>query len=67
MAKNNAPPEHNTPNNVVVLSCVLALVILGGIDAISPTYSVPTIVYAIIAGILFGVGGIRDVFGGGKK
>jgi hypothetical protein len=47
--------------------CVVALVLLVAIDAFSPEdFEVPFIVYAIIAGVLFGVGNIRNIIGGQK-
>lgn len=57
----------NRPATPVVVACLAALVSLTLIDALVPNFQVDKLVYAIIAGILFGVGGVRDLFGGGKK
>lgn len=45
--------------------CLVALVALA-LGSGFGHFTVPTVVYAIIAGILFGVGSIKDIFGGGK-
>lgn len=61
------PQKHNSaPNITVVVACLVTIVALAGIDAASASFTVDKTVYAIIAGILFGVGGIRDIFTGGK-
>jgi hypothetical protein len=49
---------------VIQVTCVGALVILSALDAFSTTFAVDKLVYAIIAGILFGVGGVRELLGG---
>lgn len=49
---------------VIQVTCVVALVILSALDAFSTTFTVDKLVYAIIAGILFGVGGVRELLGG---
>ena len=59
--------DDNRPQTPVVVACLVALVALSLIDAIVPNFQVDKLVYAIIAGILFGVGGVRDLFGGGKR
>lgn len=41
----------------IQVASLAALVAVVGFDALSPNFSVPTIVYAIIAGMGFGVGG----------
>jgi len=49
---------------IVQVVSIVALVALAGIDAFSKDFQVNIIVYAIIGGILFGVGGIRELIGG---
>lgn len=49
---------------IVQITSILALVALAAIDAFSKDFQVSIIVYAIIGGILFGVGGIRELIGG---
>lgn len=52
------------PAILIQVVCVTSLVILSAIDAASRDFAVNTIVYAIIAGVLFGVGSIKQIFGG---
>lgn len=59
--------NNNRPTTAVTVSCLLALVALSLIDALIPDFSVDKTVYAIIAGVLFGVGGLRDLIGAGRK
>jgi len=49
---------------IVQVVSIIALVALAAIDAFSKDFQVNIIVYAIIGGILFGVGGIRELIGG---
>lgn len=53
----------------VQIACIFALVALVGIDAFNTQFEVGNIVYAIIGGVAFGVGG-KDVvhyLTGGRK
>lgn len=59
--------ETNHAKLIIQIVCVLALVALSGIRAVVPDFQVDTIVYAIIAGVLFGVGGVRELFGAGSS
>lgn len=52
---------------ITQVTCVLALVALAAIDAFSVDFAVNVFVYAIIAGILFGVGGVRELVGGVRE
>lgn len=52
------------PTVLIQALCIIALVMLVGIDGYFEEFEVPLIVYAIIGGILFGVGSIRDLLGG---
>ena len=48
---------------IITLSCILAIVVLSLAKLFQPDFSVDLIVYAILGGILFGVGGIRELLG----
>jgi hypothetical protein len=60
-------PEHQKPTFAIQISCIIALVILSFIDGFFAEFEVNNWVYAIMAGILFGVANIRNVIGGGDK
>ena len=53
------------PTVFIQVACLVTLVVLYGISAYTKT-EVPLPIYAIIAGILFGVGNIKNIFGAGK-
>ena len=57
--------EHETKNAklIITIVCIIALVILALGKLFNPDFEVDIIVYAIIAGVLFGVGGVRELFG----
>ncbi len=59
--------RNDQPNPTVLIQglCLLTLVVLFAISSITKT-DVPLPIYAIIAGILFGIGNITQIFGGGK-
>lgn len=63
----NTNHNDNKPTTPVVVACLVTLVALTAVDAFSPAFAVDKFVYAIIAGILFGVGGLRDLIGAGRK
>lgn len=48
---------------IITITCVIALVVLSLARLYQPDFHVDLIVYAIIGGILFGVGGIRELLG----
>lgn len=52
---------------IVQLAALASLVALAAIDAFSPDFTVNQFVYAIIGGILFGVGGVKELVGGISK
>lgn len=56
--------HNNTPTVIVQVACLIALVALSVIDASYLDFQVSNVVYAIIAGVLFGVGSIKQIFGG---
>lgn len=61
-----ADKKHDETHNaklVVTLSCIVALVVLSLARLLQPDFKVDLIVYAILGGILFGVGGIRELLG----
>lgn len=51
------------PTILIQVLCIAALVIIVAIGAVTKT-DIPLVVYAILAGILFGVGNIRTILGG---
>lgn len=53
------------PTLATVVICLLALVAVHGIAAATKT-EVPIVVDAIIAGILFGIGNVKNLIGGDK-
>lgn len=53
------------PTILIQVLCIVALVLLFGISSIYQR-DVPLPIYAIIAGILFGIGNINNILGGGK-
>lgn len=59
------PSTNETKNAklIVTISCIIALVVLSLARLFNEDFKVDIIVYAIIGGILFGVGGIRDLLG----
>ncbi|MBI5117594.1 hypothetical protein HZA56_14045 [Candidatus Poribacteria bacterium] len=59
--------DDNRPATPVVVACLVAIVALSLIDALVENFQVDKLVYAIIAGILFGVGGLNDLLGRNKK
>lgn len=67
---NKKKPEQKSPNPAPTLAtvavCLFAIVVLQGIAAVTKT-EIPIIVYAIIAGILFGIGNVKNLIGGGGK
>lgn len=65
MAENKT--ENHKPTILIQVLCIVALVGLSLIDAAFDDFQVSNIVYAIIAGILFGVGNIKQFLGGGKE
>lgn len=48
---------------IITIVCIVALVILSLARLLNEEFKVDLIVYAIIGGILFGVGGIRELLG----
>ena len=54
------------PTLLIQVLCIFALVFLSAIDAWNKDFQVSNIVYAIIAGILFGIGNVKNIIGGGK-
>lgn len=48
---------------IITISCIVALVVLSLARLLNEEFKVDLIVYAIIGGILFGVGGIRELLG----
>lgn len=52
---------------IIQITSIVALVGLAYIDASSVEFTVNQFVYAIIAGILFGVGGVKELVGGVKE
>lgn len=63
--RNVKPPDDTKPTALIQGLCLLALVVLYAISAFAKT-EVPLPIYAIIAGVLFGIGNIKNIFGGGK-
>lgn len=64
--KSKKPPQADTkPTIETILVCLVAIVILFSISALTDK-EVPLIVYAIIAGVLFGIGNVKNIIGGGK-
>jgi hypothetical protein len=64
MAKKSTKKPETAPTLETVLICLGAIIILYGISAVT-NKEVPIVIYAIIAGILFGVGNVRKLLGGG--
>lgn len=63
---NNKYKEPDTkPTLGTVITCLVIEVVLFGISAFSKT-EIPIVIHAIIAGVLFGVGRIQNLLGGGK-
>lgn len=58
------PHETSRPRVAVQIACIVALVALSFIDANAKDFEVNTFVYAIIAGVLLGVGSLKQIFGG---
>lgn len=65
MAKGTKKPD-TAPTLATVIICLVAIVALQGIAAWTKT-EVPLIVHAIIAGVLFGIGNVKNLIGGGGK
>ncbi len=66
MAENNKHPSHSNESKaklIITLIVILALVVLSLARLFQPEFKVDLIVYAILGGILFGVGGIRELLG----
>lgn len=65
MAENNKPHHSNESKAklIITLIVILALVVLSLARLFQPEFKVDLIVYAILGGILFGVGGIRELLG----
>ena len=59
-------PEQHKPTFALQIACLVTLVVLRLIDGIFTDSQVHPMVYAMIAGILFGVGSVKNFFGGGK-
>lgn len=59
--------DNTKPTLLIQVICIVALVLLSLIDASFDDFAVSNIIYAIIAGILFGVGNIKNIIGGGDK
>ena len=59
--------KDDTPKPTILIQvlCIVALVLLFGISSFYKR-DVPLPIYAIIAGILFGIGNINNLLGGGK-
>ena len=62
--------ETNNHNNkeasaklILTIVIIIALVVLSLARLLQPDFKVDLIVYAILGGILFGVGGIRELLG----
>ncbi len=64
MAKKQSKKPETAPTLETVVVCLITIVILYGISTITEK-EVPLVIYAIIAGILFGVGNVRNLLGGG--
>lgn len=64
---NRKPDQSPDPKPTLetLLLGMIVLVIIFSVSAVTGK-EVPTIVYAIIAGVIFGIGNIRDILGGGK-
>lgn len=60
------PSDTGKPTVLIQGLCIMSLVALTAIDAFSTDFSVNTFVYAIIAGVLLGVGSLKQIFGGNK-
>lgn len=58
-------PEQPKPTTFIQGMCLATLVVLYGISAYTER-EVPLIIYAIIAGVLFGVGNVKSFLGGGR-
>lgn len=56
--------DDHKPTAETVVICFLTILALALIDALFINWEVPTIVYAIIAGVLFGIGNIKNLWGG---
>lgn len=56
--KNDSKPTIST-----VLVCLATIIALAYIDSRAPDFEVPVIVYGIIAGVMFGVGNIKKLWG----
>lgn len=65
MAENNKQHHSNESKAklTITLIVILALVVLSLAKLFQPDFKVDLIVYAILGGILFGVGGIRELLG----
>lgn len=55
--------DTQTAKLIVTILCIVSLVILSLARLLNPEFKVDLIVYAILGGILFGVGGIRELLG----
>ena len=62
-----ADNQHNNTESrakfVITLVVILAIVVLSLARLLQPDFKVDLIVYAILGGILFGVGSIRELLG----
>lgn len=58
--------RNEKPTFAVQVVCIISLVLLALIDGFFQEFEVNTIVYAIIAGVLFGIGNLKHLIGGGK-
>ncbi len=61
--KNTEPNVESRAKLILTIVIISALVILSLARLIEPNFKVDLIVYAILGGILFGVGGIRELLG----
>lgn len=65
MAKQTDNKPDAAPTLATIVVCLIFLAVLQGIAAATKT-EIPLIVYAIVAGILFGIGNIKNIIGGNK-
>ena len=59
MAKDN----EQKPTTIVQIACIIALVGLSALEALNENFQVNIVVWAILGGLLLGVGGVSKIFG----
>ncbi len=67
--KTKLPPQNPEPDTRptvgTIALCLGTILVLQGISAVTGKET-PLVVYGIIGGVLFGIGNIKNLWGGGK-